>query len=107
MAEWVMWLGIPCSTDQCEPSARQVPITEANMITRSSLTLGLALALVLSFDARADKFPAEPPQPKLFSSVYGYYALKILPDLSSVGTQAGQVIGKSQGVFFTLDEHAK
>ena len=82
------------------------------------LTLGLGLALVLSFDARADKFPAEPPQPKLFASVYGSYALKILPDVSSVGTrtrtegvhspaQAGQIVGNSEGVFFALDENAK
>jgi hypothetical protein len=82
------------------------------------LTLGLGLALVLSSDARADKFPAGPPQPKLFSSVYGYYALKILPDVSSVSTrtrtegvhgpeQAGQIVGTSEGVFFTLDENAK
>lgn len=88
------------------------------MTARSFLTRGLGLALVLSSDARADKFPAVPPQPKLFSSVYGYYALKILPDVSSVGTrkrtegvhraeQAGQIVGNSEGVFFTLDENAK
>jgi hypothetical protein len=82
------------------------------------LMLGLGLALVQSSNARADKFPAGPPQPKLFSSVYGYYALKILPDVSSVGTrkrtegihgpeQASQIVGNSEGVFFTLDENAK
>ena len=76
------------------------------MTRRRVLTLGLGLALVLSFDARADTFPAEPPQPKLFASVYGVYAFKTLPD-GPVGTRAGQVIGKSEGVFFTLDEHAK
>jgi hypothetical protein len=70
-----------------------------NMTRRSFLTLGLGLALVLSsLDARADKFPAVPPQPKLFASVYGVYAFKTLPDGS---------VGNSEGVFFTLDEHAK
>jgi hypothetical protein len=82
------------------------------------LTLGLGLALVLSSDARADKFPAVPSQPKLFASVYGVYAFKTLPDGASVGVrtrtegvhsaaQAGQIVGTSEGVFFTLDEHAK
>jgi hypothetical protein len=78
----------------------------------------LGLALALSSVARADKFPAVPPQPKLFASVYGSYALKILPDVSSVSTrtrtegvhsadQAGQIVGNSEGVFFALDENAK
>jgi hypothetical protein len=80
--------------------------------------VGLGLALVLSSVARADKFPAVPPQPKLFASVYGVYAFKALPDVSSVGTrtrtegvhsaaQAGQIVGNSEGVFFRLDENAK
>ena len=80
--------------------------------------LALGLALVVSSDARADKFPAVPPQPKLFASVYGTYALKTLPDVSSVSTQtraesvqwsaqARQIVGTSEGMFFTLDEHAK
>jgi hypothetical protein len=80
--------------------------------------LALGLALVVSSDARADKFPAVPPQPKLFASVYGTYVLKTLPDVSSVSTQtrtdgvqwsaqARQIVGTSEGVFFTLDEHAK
>jgi hypothetical protein len=88
------------------------------MTGRSFPTLGLGLALVLSSDARADKFPAGPPQPKLFASVYGAYAFKILPDPSSVGTrtrtagvhsadQSGQIVGNSEGVFFALDENAK
>lgn len=80
--------------------------------------LGLGLALGLSSVARADTFPAVPPQPKLFASVYGAFALKTLPDVSSVATrtrtegvhraeQAAQIIGSSEGVFFTLDEQAK
>jgi hypothetical protein len=88
------------------------------MISRIVLKLTVGLALVLSSDARADKFPAVPPEPKLFASVYGTYALKTLPDVSSVGTrrriegvhwpaQASQIVGSSEGVFFTLDEHAK
>jgi hypothetical protein len=88
------------------------------MARQAFLMLGCGLALVLSSNARADKFPAMPPQPKLFSSVYGSYALKILPDVSSVGTrkrtegvhsaaQAGQIVGNSEGVFFALDENAK
>ena len=88
------------------------------MTGRSFLTLGLGLALVLSSEVRADKFPAVPPQPKLFASVYGVYAFKTLPDGGSVGVQtrtegvhsaaqAGQIVGTSEGVFFTLDEHAK
>lgn len=85
------------------------------MIGRNLITLGLGLALVLSAKTRADKFPAGPPQPRLFASEYGKYTFKILPDPSSVGTrrrtegshspaQAGQVVGSSEGVFFTLDE---
>jgi hypothetical protein len=77
------------------------------MTGRSFLTLGLGLALVVSFDARADDIVAGPPQPKLFASVYGMYAFKTLPDVSSVGIRAGQIVGNSEGVFFTLDEHAK
>src|SRR5437773_550204 len=88
------------------------------MTGRNFLTLGLGLALVLSSNARADKFPAEPPQPKLFASVYGVYAFKTLPDVSSVGTrtrtegvhsaaQTGQIVGNSEGVFFALDENAQ
>src|SRR5258707_538554 len=77
------------------------------MTSRSSLTLGLGFALVLSSDARADKFPAVPPQPKLFASVYGLYAFKTLPDRSVNTDPAGQIVGNSEGVFFTLDENAK
>ena len=88
------------------------------MIGRMFLTLGVGLAVVLSPVARADKFPAVPPQPKLFASEYGSYALKILPDVSSVGSrrrtegvhdgvQAVQIVGTSEGVFFALDENAK
>jgi hypothetical protein len=89
-----------------------------NMARRSILMFALGLALVVSSGARADTFPAGPPQPKLFASAYGTYALKTLPDVSSVGTrtrtegvhspaQAGQIVGTSEGVFFTLDENAK
>jgi hypothetical protein len=88
------------------------------MARRMILALGLGLALVQWSNARADTFPAVPPQPTLFSSVYGTYALKILPDVSSVGSrkrtegvhgpeQAVQVVGNSEGVFFALDENAK
>ena len=87
-------------------------------MARPTFLLLLGFALVLSSDARADDFRAGPPQPKLFASVYGTYALKTLPDVASVGTQtrtegvhspaqAGQIVGTSEGVFFTLDEHAK
>jgi hypothetical protein len=88
------------------------------MTSRMVLTLAVGLSLVVSSEAHADKFPAGPPQPKLFASLYGVYALKTLPDVSSVGTQrrtegvqwpaqASQIVGSSEGVFFTLDEHAK
>jgi hypothetical protein len=86
------------------------------MTGRNFLPLGLVL--VLSSDTRADQFPAGPPQPKLFASVYGTYAFKTLPAASSVGirtrtegvhaaAQAGQTVGNSEGVFFTLDESAR
>jgi hypothetical protein len=77
------------------------------MTGRMFLTLGLGLALVLSFDARADDIIAGTPQPKLFASVDGMYGFKTLPDAGSVGYRAGHLIGNSEGVFFTLDEHAK
>ena len=77
------------------------------MTGQSLLTLGLGLALVLSFDARADDIIAGPPQPKLFASVDGMYGFKTLPDAGSVTIRAGQIVGTSEGVFFTLDEHAK
>jgi hypothetical protein len=77
------------------------------MAGRSLLTLGLGLALVLSSVAHADKFLAVPPEPKLFASMHGSYALKVVPDVSSVSTRDGQVTGKSEGVLFTLDENAK
>ena len=88
------------------------------MANRTLLSLGFSFALLLNTGVRADKFAAGPPQPKLFASEHGAYALKILPDASSVGTrtrtegshspvQAVQVIGKSEGVFFTLDESGK
>lgn len=99
---------------QCRSWTWQIPNTEANMTVRIFLTLGLML-LHLS-EARADKFPSGPPQPKLFASDYGTFAFKILPDASSVKTraraegshspaQAGQIVGNSEGVFFTLDEN--
>jgi hypothetical protein len=88
------------------------------MTSRIVLALAVGLPLVVSSDARADKFPAGPPQPKLFASVYGAYAFKALPDVSSVSTrtrtegvhsaaQAGQILGNSEGVFFTLGGNAK
>lgn len=88
------------------------------MTTRIFLTLGIGMSLVLVSDARADKFPAGPPQPKLFASAHGTYAFKVLPDALSVGTprraeghhtpaQATQVVGNSEGVFFTLDENGQ
>jgi hypothetical protein len=56
------------------------------------LTLGLGLALGLSSDARADKWP--PPKPRIFAQPNGKYALKILPD-------------NSEGVYFTLDDRGE
>src|SRR5260370_30600150 len=76
------------------------------MTRRMFLMLGLGLALVLSSDALADESQAGPPQPKLFASVDGTYAFKALPD-GSVTTRAGQTVGTSEGVFFTLDESGK
>jgi hypothetical protein len=77
------------------------------MTGRKFLTLGLGLALVLSFDARADDIIAGRPQPKLFASVDAMYGFKTLPDAASVTMRAGHIVGTSEGVFFTLDEHAK
>lgn len=78
------------------------------MTYRIILTLGLGLALVLSSVARADKFPAGPPEPKLFASIYGNFAFKTLPEGSvSIDPRNGQIVGTSEGVFFTLDENAK
>ena len=78
------------------------------MARETFLMLGFGLALVLPSDARADKFPAEPPRPKLFASVYGVYAFKTLPDGSvNVDPRTGQLVGNSEGVFFRLDEHGK
>jgi hypothetical protein len=82
------------------------------------LTLAVGLLLVVSPDAPADTFPAGPPRPKLFASVYGVHPFKTLPDVSSVSTQtrtegvhsaaqAGQIVGTSEGVLFTLDENGK
>jgi hypothetical protein len=67
--------------------------------------VALDLVFVFLSHARADKFPARPPHPKLFASEYGTYAFKVLPDASSVDTQkrsagthapaqASQVVGK-------------
>ena len=114
-----MNVGIPGGTDtNASLQPGQAPITETEMIRPRLLMLAVGLALVLSSVARADKFPAGPPQPKLFAGEYGYYALKILPDVSSVGTrtrtegvhraeQAAQIVGTSEGVFCELDENAK
>jgi len=66
------------------------------MTLRSSLTLSLAVALALSSIVHADKFPAVPPEPKLFASMYGNFAFKTLPD--------GSV---SEGMLLTLDAQAK
>ena len=113
-----MNVGIPGGTyTNASLQPGQAPIEETEMIRPRLLTLAVGLAVVLSSLVRADKFPAGPPQPKLFASEYGSYALKVLPDASSVGTrtrtegvhlavQAGQIVGNSEGVFFALDENA-
>jgi len=114
-----MSFGVACShkTNASLQPGGQL-ITGVNMARRSILMLALGLALTVASDARADSFPAVPPPPKLFASVDGTHSLKTLPDVSSVGirtrtegdhspAQAGQLVGTSEGVFFTLDEHAK
>src|SRR5262249_15347449 len=63
------------------------------------LMLGFGLALVLSSEARADKWP--PPKPRIFAQTNGEFAFKVLPDVSPSDTLAGR---KSEGVYFTLDE---
>ena len=62
------------------------------MSRRILLMLGLGLALVLSSDARADKWP--PPRPRIFAQANGKYAVKILPD-------------SSEGVYFALDDRGE
>ena len=62
------------------------------MAGRSFPMVGLALALVLSSDVRAEKWP--PPKPRIFAQPNGNYAVKILPDTS-------------EGVYFTLDERGE
>src|SRR5229473_1766412 len=68
------------------------------MFRRSFLALGLGLALVLSFAARADDIILKPAEPRLFAEPRGVYAFKTLPDNST---------GKSEGTFFTLDQDGK
>jgi hypothetical protein len=59
------------------------------MVRGLFLTVGVALALVFSSVARADKWP--PAKPLVFAHRNGQYAFKTLP-------------GRSEGVYFTLDE---
>src|SRR6266851_370973 len=59
------------------------------MSRRILLPLGVALAVVLSSDARADDWARA--EPRIFAQPNGKYAVKILP-------------ASSEGVYFTLDD---
>jgi len=74
----------------------QAPITETEMIRRKLMTLAVGFVAVLSSAARADDLLG--PEPRIYAQSHGKYAIKALPDISA---------GKSEGVFFTLDEDGK